>query len=111
MTITGKTTLILGLTVLAALGAGVRPGLADTVTMFDYPSQYNTRGLSINDSGNVVGVYNTSTGAARGYERMANGTFSAPIIAPNDNQRLHPRRGHQQCRRHCRRLSGERPEL
>ncbi len=86
MNIAQKAASLLGLAVLAALGLGVRPAQADTITMFDYPNGSNTRGLSINDSGNVVGVFNPSQNVVKGYERMANGTFSAPIVDPSDNQ-------------------------
>ena len=76
--------LLLGLTALAAL-SGIA-AQADTVTQFDFPSGSNTRALGINDSGNVVGVFNPSSGGVRGYERSANGTFSAAIADPSDNQ-------------------------
>lgn len=38
----------------------------------------------INDRGDIVGLYVDSNGVTRGFVRFANGTFSAPIVEPND---------------------------
>lgn len=52
---------------------------------FDYPGAGNsTTPQGINDQGDVVGYYEDSTGATRGFIRYADGTFGEPIVAPHD---------------------------
>ena len=76
--------LLPGLAALALLAP--RPAPAQSIVTFDFPGATSTRGISINDSGDVVGLFVDSSGAFKGYERFANGTFSAAIVAPGDNQ-------------------------
>ncbi len=73
---------LLGLATLAALGFGIRPALADTLSSFDFPGAAITKGTAINDSGNVSGFFTDSSGNTKGYERYANGTFSAALVDP-----------------------------
>src|SRR5262249_37576652 len=56
------------------------------ITTFDYPGTGNeaTQPQKINDRGDIVGVYYDSNGMGRGFVRFANGSFSAPIVDPND---------------------------
>src|SRR5215469_13881157 len=59
--------------------------LIQVITTFDYPGTGNlTLPQKINDPGDVVGSYIDSLGVARGFVRFSNGTFSAPIVDPND---------------------------
>jgi len=55
------------------------------ITTFDYPGTGNlTHPQKINDSGDVAGDFVDSSGATRGFMRFRDGTFSAPIVEPND---------------------------
>ena len=61
---------------------------AITITVlatFDVPGTGNsTTPYSINARGEISGYYTDSTGATRGFVRLANGNIMAPIIEPND---------------------------
>lgn len=55
------------------------------VTTFDYPGTGNsTTPHFINSLGDSTGTYIDSLGVTRGFIRLANGRFSAPIVEPND---------------------------
>ena len=56
------------------------------ITTFDYPGIGNegTQPQKINDTGDIVGAYQDSSGVSRGFVRFRNGNFSAPIVDPND---------------------------
>src|SRR5438552_13437169 len=55
------------------------------ITTFDYPGTGNlTQPQKINDAGDIVGIYLDSSFVQRGFVRFNNGTFSAPIVDPND---------------------------
>src|SRR5712691_1686943 len=55
------------------------------VTTFDYPGVGNsTTPFGINDRGEIAGYFVDVNGATRGFMRFVNGSFSAPIIEPND---------------------------
>ena len=56
------------------------------ITTFDYPGGDVTQTVpsGINDRRDITGFYVDSNGVTRGFVRFANGTFSAPIIEPND---------------------------
>jgi hypothetical protein len=55
------------------------------ITTFDYPGTGNTtEPQKINDKGDIVGVYVDSLGVNRGFVRFSDGSFSAPIVEPND---------------------------
>ena len=60
-------------------------GSIEVITTFDYPGAGNsTFPQKINERGDVVGIYDDSTGASRGFVRFNDGSFSAPIVDPND---------------------------
>src|SRR5437763_16035028 len=55
------------------------------ITTFDYPGTGNlTLPQKISEKGDIVGEYIDSSGVTRGLVRFRNGSFSAPIVAPND---------------------------
>lgn len=58
----------------------------DVITTFDYPGTGNlTRPQKINDMGDIAGEFVDSSGVTRGFVRFRNGTFSAPIVEPNQD--------------------------
>jgi uncharacterized membrane protein len=58
----------------------------EPVLKFAYPGAVSTTAQGIDDAGNVVGVYRINFGdEATGFERYADGTFSAPIIFPGSD--------------------------
>jgi hypothetical protein len=60
-------------------------GSIEVITTFDYPGTGNqTEPQKINSRGDIVGVYLDSLGVSRGFVRFSNGSFSAPIVDPND---------------------------
>src|SRR5690242_9778659 len=55
------------------------------LAMIDYPGSGNSTTLQgINDLGDVTGYFEDGTGATRSFIRYADGSFSAPIVEPND---------------------------
>lgn len=57
----------------------------EVLTTFDYPGEGNsTQPSKINDYGDVVGSFIDSSGVTRGFVRYRDGSFSAPIVEPND---------------------------
>ena len=59
------------------------------ITTFDYPGTGNsTIPEKINDTGDIAGLYFDSSFVTRGFVRFANGSFSAPIVDPNDTCNL-----------------------
>jgi hypothetical protein len=72
------------------------------VSQFDYPGTGNqTRPQKINDGGDIAGVYVDTSAASRGFTRLANGTFSAPIVDPNDTNNFTEGRGINNSRLVC----------
>jgi len=64
------------------------------ITTFDYPGTViSTRPQKINDGGTMAGIYIDSLGALRGFVRFVNGSFSAPIVEPNDTENFTEGRG------------------
>jgi len=64
------------------------------ITTFDYPGTGNlTQPQKINDKGDIVGIYLDSSLVQRGFVRFNNGTFSAPIVEPNDTGNVTQGRG------------------
>src|SRR5262249_18535199 len=60
-------------------------GSIQVITTFDYPGAgNNTLPQKINESGDIVGVFIDSSGVTRGFVRFSDGSFSAPIVDPND---------------------------
>jgi hypothetical protein len=61
-------------------------GSIEVITTFDYPGTGNsTLPQKINERGDIVGEFIDSTGVTRGFVRFSDGSFSAPIVDPNDN--------------------------
>ena len=60
-------------------------GSIEVITTFDYPGAGNkTLPQKINERGDVVGEFIDSSGVTRGFVRFSNGSFSEPIVDPND---------------------------
>ena len=60
-------------------------GSIEVITTFDYPGAGNsTLPQKINERGDIVGVFIDSNGVTRGFVRFSDGSFSAPIVDPND---------------------------
>ena len=57
----------------------------EVITTFDYPGTGNsTLPQKINKRGDIVGKFIDSNAVTRGFVRFSNGSFSAPIVDPND---------------------------
>ena len=55
------------------------------ITTFDYPGNgISTQPQKITEKGDIVGIFVDSSSVTRGFVRYSNGTFSAPIVDPND---------------------------
>jgi hypothetical protein len=60
-------------------------GSIEVITTFDYPGTGNlTLPQKINEKGDIVGVFLDPNGVTRGFVRFSDGSFSAPIVDPND---------------------------
>src|SRR6266436_2231345 len=60
-------------------------GSIEVITTFDYPGTGNqTLPQKINERGDIVGEFIDSNGVVRGFVRFSDGSFSAPIVDPND---------------------------
>jgi len=60
-------------------------GSIEVITTFDYPGTGNlTLPQKINERGDVVGEFIDSSGVTRGFVRFSDGSFSDPIVDPND---------------------------
>ena len=60
-------------------------GSIEVITTFDYPGAGNlTLPQKINERGDVVGEFIDSNGVTRGFIRFSDGSFSDPIVDPND---------------------------
>src|SRR5215472_2074227 len=60
-------------------------GSIEVITTFDYPGTGNsTIPQKINERGDIVGIYLDSNLVSRGFVRFSDGSFSAPIVEPND---------------------------
>src|SRR5262245_40618614 len=63
-----------------------KSGSIEVITTFDYPGTGNsTLPQKINEKGDIVGEFIDSSGVVRGFVRFSDGSFSAPIVDPNDN--------------------------
>jgi len=63
----------------------VSSGSIEVITTFDYPGAGNlTLPQKINERGDVVGEFIDSSGVTRGFVRFSDGSFSDPIVDPND---------------------------
>src|SRR4030095_326405 len=60
-------------------------GSIEVITTFDYPgTRHQTLPQKINERGDGVGEFIDSNGVTRGFVRFSDGSFSAPIVDPND---------------------------
>src|SRR5882724_465376 len=60
-------------------------GSIEVITTFDYPGAGNlTLPQKINERGDVVGEFIDSSGVTRGFVLFSDGSFSDPIVDPND---------------------------
>jgi hypothetical protein len=59
-------------------------GSIEVITTFDYPGASSTLPQKINEKGDVVGVFVDSSKVTRGFVRFSDGSFSAPIVDPDD---------------------------
>jgi hypothetical protein len=60
-------------------------GSIEVITTFDYPGAGNqTLPQKINERGDVVGVFIDSNAVTRAFVRFSDGSFSDPIVDPND---------------------------
>src|SRR5947207_11218760 len=60
-------------------------GSIEVITTFNYPGVgNNTLPQKINERGDIVGEFIDSAGVTRGFVRFSDGTFSDPIVDPND---------------------------
>jgi hypothetical protein len=77
-------------------------GSIEVITTFDYPGAGNsTLPQKINERGDIVGVFIDSSGVTRGFVRFSNGSFSAPIVDPNDTVGFTEARGINNSRTVC----------
>ena len=77
-------------------------GSIEVITTFDYPGTGNlTQPQKINERGDIVGVYVDSNLVSRGFVRFSNGSFSAPIVDPNDTVGVTEGRGINNSRTVC----------
>src|SRR6201988_4709752 len=77
-------------------------GSIEVITTFDYPGTGNiTLPQKINERGDVVGEFIDSSGVTRGFVRFSDGSFSAPIVDPNDTVGFTEGRGINNSRTVC----------
>ena len=76
-----------GFATLALTGAlAQEPALSiQLVSTFDYPGTGNqTRPQKISDRGDIAGIYVDTAAVSRGFVMFSNGSFSPPLVDPND---------------------------
>src|SRR5215468_3901329 len=77
-------------------------GSIEVITTFDYPGAGNsTLPQKINERGDVVGEFIDSNGVTRGFVRFSDGSFSDPIVDPNDTVGFTEGRGINNSRTVC----------
>jgi hypothetical protein len=77
-------------------------GSIEVITTFDYPGPGNlTLPQKINETGDIVGEFIDSNGVTRGFVRFSDGSFSAPIVDPNDTVGFTEGRGINNSRTVC----------
>ena len=70
---------------LPLVGTVASAATIEVLETFDFPGTGNlTRPQKINDDGAIVGSYLDASGVTRAFLRAPNGSFSAPIVEPND---------------------------
>jgi hypothetical protein len=73
------------LILLPLVGTVAQAATIEVLETFDYPGTGNqTLPQKINERGDVVGVFLDSNAVSRGFVRFSDGSFSAPIVDPND---------------------------
>jgi hypothetical protein len=86
-----------GFAALALTGALAQSPLAFSIQLvrtFDYPGTGNqTRPQKISDLGEIVGIVVDTSGTSFGFAKSRNGTFSPPLVDPNDAGNLTEGRG------------------
>src|SRR5438477_1590518 len=77
-------------------------GSIEVITTFDYPGTGNsTLPQKINERGDIVGIFLDSNRVSRGFVRFSDGSFSDPIVDPNDTVGLTEGRGINNSRTVC----------
>jgi hypothetical protein len=77
-------------------------GSIEVITTFDYPGTGNlTLPQKIDERGDIVGEFIDSNGVTRGFVRFSDGSFSAPIVDPNDTVGFTEGRGINNSRTVC----------
>src|SRR5438094_2245589 len=77
-------------------------GSIEVITTFDYPGTGNsTLPQKINERGDIVGIFLDSNLVSRGFVRFSDGSFSDPIVDPNDTVGLTEGRGMNNSRTVC----------
>src|SRR5213083_1805493 len=77
-------------------------GSIEVITTFDYPGTGNlTLPQKIDERGDVVGEFIDSSGVTRAFVRFSDGSFSAPIVDPNDTVGFTEGRGINNSRTVC----------
>src|SRR6187549_3297505 len=77
-------------------------GSIEVITTFDYPGTGNqTLPQKINERGDIVGEFIDSNGVTSGFVRFSDGSFSAPIVDPNDTVGFTEGRGINNSRTVC----------
>src|SRR5207244_5085194 len=77
-------------------------GSIEVIMTFDYPGAGNsTLPQKINERGDVVGEFIDSNGVTRAFVRFSDGSFSAPIVDPNDTVGFTEGRGINNSRTVC----------
>jgi uncharacterized membrane protein len=70
---------------LPLVGTVAQAATIEVLETFDYPGTGNqTLPQKINERGDVVGEFIDSNGVTRGFVRFSDGSFSDPIVDPND---------------------------
>lgn len=78
-----------GFFVFGALPAAAQQFSIQILATFDYPGVGNsTTPFGINQRGDISGRYADTNGVTRGFVRFRNGTFSPPLVEPNDTGNL-----------------------
>src|SRR6476619_3347602 len=87
---------------LPLIGTVAQAATIEVLETFDYPGTGNsTLPQKINERGDVVGVFIDSSGVTRGFVRFSDGSFSAPIVDPNDTVGFTEGRGINNSRTVC----------
>jgi hypothetical protein len=77
-------------------------GSIEVITSFEYPGTGNvTQPQKINERGDIVGIFIDPLGVTRGFVRFSDGSFSAPIVDPNDTVGVTRGRGINNLRTVC----------